>query len=99
MNNLEYAIIQEFNRTKFINELDILTDSQIELLNDFCSKAWAQVTESDLNTFNFNDETKTLYSLCKNAIEIVLKNNYLEFSDKRCYDYLLDGVYTMITEL
>ena len=54
MNNLHFAIIASYNCVKHLNELEELTEEQRDLLFDFECKAWAKVTEDDMQEFNFN---------------------------------------------
>ena len=96
MNNLHFAIICSFNCVKHFNELEELTEEQRDLLFDFECKAWAKVTEDDMQELNFNGEYAPLYQAVKKEVLEVLKNNKLTFSDNRCYGYLIDSVYAMM---
>ena len=93
MNNLHFAIICSFNCVKHFNELEELTEEQRDLLLDLERKAWSQVTEDDLQEFNFNGEYAPLYQDVKKEVLEVLQNNKLTFADSRCYGYLVDSVY------
>ena len=93
MKNLQFAIIASFNCVKHLNELEELTEEQRDLLLDFECKAWAKVTEDDMQEFFFNGEYAPLYQDVKKEVLEVLQNNKLTFADSRCYDYLIDSVY------
>ena len=96
MNNLHFAIIASYNCVKYLNELEELTEEQRDLLFDFERKAWAEVTEDDMQEFNFNGEYAPLYQALKKEVLEVLHNNKLTFADRRCYGYLIDSVYAMV---
>ena len=98
MNNLHFAIIASYNCVKHLNELEELTEEQRDLLFDFECKAWAKVTEDDMQEFNFNGEYASLYQAVKKEVLEVLQNNKLTFEDSRCYGYLIDSVYAMMPE-
>ena len=53
MNNLHFAIIASYNCVKHLNELEELTEEQRDLLFEFECKAWSEVTEDDMQEFNF----------------------------------------------
>ena len=89
MNNLHFAIIASYNCVKHFNELEELTEEQRDLLFDFECKAWSEVTEDDMQEFNFKQAVK------KEVLE-VLQDNKLTFADRRCYDYLIDSVYEIM---
>ena len=89
MKNLHFAIIASYNCVKHFNELEELTEEQRDLLFDFECKAWAKVTEDDMQEFNFKQAVK------KEVLE-VLQDNKLTFADRRCYDYLIDSVYDIM---
>ena len=89
MNNLHFAIIASYNCVKHFNELEELTEEQRDLLFDFECKAWSEVTEDDMQEFNFKQAVK------KEVLE-VLQDNKLTFADRRCYDYLIDSVYDIM---
>ena len=91
MNNLHFAIICSFNCVKHFNELEELTEEQRDLLFDFECKAWAKVTEDDMQDFSGDDSP--LYQAVKKEVLEVLQNNKLTFADSRCYGYLIDSVY------
>ena len=93
MKNLQFAIIASFNCVKHFNELEELTEEQRDLLLDFESKAWSEVTEDDMQEFNFKGEYAPLYQAVKKEVLKVLQDNKLTFADNRCYDYLVDSVY------
>ena len=98
MKNLHFAIIASYNCVKHLNELEELTEEQRDLLFDFESHAWSEVTEDDMQEFNFNGDYATLYQAVKKEVLEVLKNNKLTFEDSRCYGYLIDSVYAMMPE-
>ena len=89
MKNLHFAIIASYNCVKHFNELEELTEEQRDLLFDFECKAWSEVTEDDMQEFNFKQAVK------KEVLE-VLQDNKLTFADRRCYDYLIDSVYDIM---
>ena len=89
MKNLHFAIICSYNCVKHFNELEELTEEQRDLLFDFECKAWSEVTEDDMQEFNFKQAVK------KEVLE-VLQDNKLTFADRRCYDYLIDSVYEIM---
>ena len=93
MKNLHFAIIASFNCVKHCNELEELTEEQRDLLFDLECKAWAKVTEDDIQEFNFNGDYSPLYQALKKEVLEVLQNNKLTFADRRCYGYLIDSVY------
>ena len=96
MNNLHFAIIESFNCVKHLNELEELTEEQRDLLFDLECKAWAKVTEDDIQEFNFNGDYSPLYQALKKEVLEVLQNNKLTFADHRCYGYLVDSVYEIM---
>lgn len=96
MKNLHFAIICSFNCVKHFNELEELTEEQCNLLFNFECNAWAKVTEDDMQECNFKDDYTPLYPAVKTEVMEVLKNNKLTFEDNRCYDYLIDSIYTII---
>ena len=96
MNNLHFAIIASYNCVKYLNELEELTEEQRDLLFDFERKAWAEVTEDDMQEFNFKGDYAPLYQALKKEVLEVLHNNKLTFDDNRCYDYLIDSVYEIV---
>ena len=98
MKNLHFAIIASYNCVKHLNELEELTEEQRDLLFDFESHAWSEVTEDDMQEFNFKSDYATLYQAVKKEVLEVLKNNKLTFEDSRCYGYLIDSVYAMMPE-
>ena len=98
MNNLHFAIIASYNCVKHLNELEELTEEQRDLLFEFECKAWSEVTEDDMQEFNFNGEYASLYQAVKKEVLEVLQNNKLTFADNRCYGYLIDSVYAMMPE-
>ena len=98
MNNLHFAIIASYNCVKHLSELEELTEEQRDLLFEFECKAWSEVTEDDMQEFNFNGEYASLYQAVKKEVLEVLQNNKLTFSDNRCYGYLIDSVYAMMPE-
>ena len=98
MKNLHFAIIASYNCVKHLNELEELTEEQRDLLFDFESHAWSEVTEDDMQEFNFKGDYATLYQAVKKEVLEVLKNNKLTFADNRCYGYLIDSVYAMMPE-
>ena len=93
MKNLHFAIIASYNCVKHFNELEELTEEQRDLLFDFECKAWAKVTEDDMQEFNFNGDYAPLYQAVKKAVLEVLQDNKLTFADSRCYGYLVDSVF------
>ena len=93
MKNLHFAIICSFNCVKHLNELEELTEEQRDLLFDFECKAWAKVTEDDMQDLNFSGDYSPLYQVIKKEVLEVLQDNKLTFADSRCYDYLIDSVY------
>lgn len=99
MNTLHYAIILDFQRTRFMNECEELNESQIELINDMTDKAYSLISETDFNSMLSDNEDTSLYTDVKNTIDKVLKEYNLSFYDKRCYYYLYDGVYDMLRSL
>ena len=96
MNNLHFAIICSYNFVKNCNELEELTEEQRDLLFDLECKAWAKVTEDDMQEFNFKGDYSPLYQAIKKEVLKVLHNNKLTFSDNRCYGYLIDSVYALV---
>ena len=96
MKNLHFAIITSFNCVKHLNELEELTEEQRDLLFDFERKAWSEVTEDDMQEFNFKGDYAPLYQATKKEVLEVLQNNKLTFADNRCYGYLIDSVYAMM---
>ena len=96
MKNLHFAIICSYNCVKHLNELEELTEEQRDLLFDLECKAWSQVTEDELQEFNFNDNYTTLYQALKTEVMEVLQDNKLTFTDNRCYGYLIDSIYEII---
>ena len=96
MKNLHFAIICSYNCVKHFNELEELTEEQRDLLFDFESKAWSEVTEDDMQEFNFNGDYSPLYQDVKKEVLKVLQDNKLTFADRRCYDYLVDSVYEIM---
>ena len=96
MNNLHFAIITSYNCVKHFNELEELTEEQRDLLFNFESKAWSEVTEDDMQEFNFNGDYAPLYQDVKKEVLKVLQDNKLTFADRRCYDYLVDSVYDIM---
>ena len=94
MKNLHFAIICSYNCVKHFNELEELTEEQRDLLFDFESKAWAKVTEDDMQ--DFKGEYSPLYQAVKKEVLKVLQNNKLTFEDNRCYGYLIDSVYEIM---
>ena len=93
MNNLHFAIICSYNCVKHFNELEELTEEQQDLLFDFECKAWAKVTEDDMQDLNFSGDYSPLYQTIKTKVLEVLQENKLTLTDSRCYDYLIDSVY------
>ena len=91
MKNLHFAIIASYNCVKHCNELEELTEEQRDLLFDLECKAWAKVTEDDMQDFSGDDSP--LYQAVKKEVLEVLQNNKLTFADSRCYGYLIDSVY------
>ena len=96
MKNLQFAIICSFNCVKYLNELEELTEEQRDLLFEFECKAWSEVTEDDMQEFNFNGDCAPLYQAVKTKVLEVLQDNKLTFTDRRCYDYLIDSVYEIM---
>ena len=96
MKNLQFAIICSFNCVKHLNELEELTEEQRDLLFDLECNAWAEVTEDDMQEFNFKGDYAPLYQALKKEVLEVLQNNKLTFDDNRCYDYLIDSVYEIV---
>ena len=96
MNNLHFAIIASYNCVKHFNELEELTEEQRDLLFDLECKAWSQVTEDELQDFNFKGDYSPLYQTVKTKVLEVLQDNKLTFTDNRCYGYLIDSVYAMM---
>ena len=96
MNNLHFAIIASYNCVKHFNELEELTEEQRDLLFDFESKAWSEVTEDDMREFNFKGDYSPLYQDVRKEVLKVLQDNKLTFADRRCYDYLVDSVYDIM---
>ena len=96
MNNLHFAIIASYNCVKHLNELEELTEEQRDLLFDLECNAWAEVTEDDMQEFNFKGDYAPLYQALKKEVLEVLQNNKLTFDDNRCYDYLIDSVYEIV---
>ena len=94
MKNLHFAIMCSYNCVKHFNELEELTEEQRDLLFDFECKAWAKVTEDDMQ--DFNGDYSPLYQAVKKEVLEVLQNNKLTFADSRCYDYLIDSVYEIM---
>lgn len=94
MNTLDYAIILDFQRTKMFNECDIMDEQQQDLLNDMTDKAYSLVTCEDYEKMLTEDNS--FYTDVKNKVMEVLKENNLSFFDNRCYDYLIEGVYSML---
>ena len=98
MNNLHFAIICSYNCVKQLNELEELTEEQRDLLFEFECRAWSEVTEDDMQEFNFKGEYSSLFQAVKKEVLEVLQNNKLTFEDSRCYGYLIDSVYAMMPE-
>ena len=96
MNNLHFAIIASYNCVKHLNELEELTEEQRELLFDFECKAWSEVTDDDMQEFNFKGDYAPLYQAFKKEVLKVLQDNKLTFADSRCYDYLIDSIYEIV---
>ena len=96
MNNLHFAIICSYNCVKHLNELEELTKEQRDLLFDLECKAWAKVTEDDMQEFNFSGDYAPLYQAFRKEVLKVLQDNKLTFEDNRCYDYLVDSVYEIM---
>ena len=96
MKNLHFEIMASYNCVKHFNELEELTEEQRDLLFEFECKAWAKVTEDDMQEFNFNGDYSTIYQAVKKEVLKVLQDNKLTFEDSRCYDYLIDSVYAMM---
>ena len=96
MKNLHFAIISSFNCVKHFNELEELTEEQRDLLFDLECKAWSQVTEDDIQEFNFKGDYSSLYQAVKTKVLEVLQDNKLTFEDNRCYGYLIDSVYEIV---
>ena len=96
MKNLHFAIIASYNCVKHFNELEELTEEQRDLLFDFESKAWSEVTEDDMREFNFKGDYSPLYQDVRKEVLKVLQDNKLTFADRRCYDYLVDSVYDIM---
>ena len=96
MNNLHFAIICSYNCVKHCNELEELTEEQRELLFDFECKAWSEVTDDDMQEFNFKGDYAPLYQAFKKEVLKVLRDNKLTFADRRCYDYLIDSIYEIV---
>ena len=94
MNNLHFAIIASYNCVKHFNELEELTEEQRDLLFDFECKAWAKVTEDDMQ--GFKGDYSPLYQDFKKEVLKVLQDNKLTFEDNRCYGYLIDSVYEIM---
>ena len=96
MKNLHFAIIASFNCVKHFSELEELTEEQRDLLFDFECKAWPEVTEDDMQDFNFNGAYAPLYQAVKKEVLEVMQNNKLTFADSRCYGYLIASVYEIM---
>ena len=96
MKNLHFAIIASFNCVKHFSELEELTEEQRDLLFDFECKAWSEVTEDDMQDFNFNGAYAPLYQAVKKEVLEVMQNNKLTFADSRCYGYLIASVYEIM---
>ena len=94
MKNLHFAIIASYNCVKHLSELEELTEEQRDLLFEFECKAWAKVTEDDMQ--DFNGDYTPLYQAVKKEVLEVLQNNKLTFTDNRCYGYLIDSVYEIM---
>ena len=99
MNTLDFAIILDFQRTKFMNDCEELNETQIDLINDMTDKAYSLITESDYKSMLSENEENSFYTDVKNKVNEVLKENNLSFFDNRCYSYLYDGVYDMLHNL
>lgn len=89
MNNLAYAIINDFLRCRYVNETEELNEKQLDLLNKFVDDSYALVTKEDMAIV-------ANYVTFKEYILDVLKDNNLSFSDKRCYSYFVDSVKLII---
>lgn len=85
MDNLKYAIINDFLRCKYMNETEELNEKQVDLLNKFVDDSYALVTKEDMNIVEN-------YVSFKEYILDVLNDNGLSFIDKRCYSYFVDSV-------
>ena len=96
MKNLHFAIICSFNCVKHLNELEELTEEQRDLLFDFECRAWAKVTEDDMQELNFKGDYSPLYQDIKKEVLKVLQDNKLTFTDNRCYGYLIDSIYEIV---
>lgn len=90
MTAFENAIIKEYERTYYYNEVS--TDYNEKIENE-CYKAWEQV-----KSINYN-ENESLFNFVKNRVMETLKNNNLFFIDNRCYSYLVDGVFEMVKNI
>ena len=99
MNTLDFAIITDFQRTKLINDSEELNGIQLDFINDMTDKAYSLITSTDFNSMLSENEENTLYTDIKNKVMKTLKENNLSFFDNRCYGYLIDGVYSMLTSL
>lgn len=99
MNTLDFAIITDFQRTKLINDSEELNDVQLDFINDITDKAYSLITKSDFNSMLSENEENTFYIDVKNRVMKVLEENNLSFFDNRCYGYLIDGVYSMLSSL
>ena len=99
MNTLHYAIILDFQRTRFMNECEELNEKQFDLINDMTNKAYSLITEADYKAILSENENISLYTDIKNAIDKIMNENNLSFTDKRCYSYFYDGVYDMLHRL
>ena len=97
MKNLHFAIIASYNCVKHLNELEELTEEQRDLLFDFECKAWSKVTEDDMQELNYSGEYSTQYQAVKTKVLEVLQDNKLTFTDNRCYGYLIDSVYEIMS--
>ena len=96
MSNLHFAIMCSYNCVKHLNELEELTEEQRDLLFEFECNAWSEVTDDDMQEFNFKGDYARLYQAVKKEVLEVLQDNKLTFADNRCYDYLVDSVYEIM---
>ena len=96
MNTFEFAVINEYNRVKLLNECEKLSEKQLDIINTCCDSAWAELSENDFKNILSENEENTLYTDIKNAVQNVLNEYNLSFSDSRCYYYLIDGLYELL---
>lgn len=93
MNKLERVIINEYLRTKYLNECEF-NNNEFETLENKCDNDLLNLFNEDIEKY-FN-ENCSHYEQLKNYINNVLKKYNYSFIDHRCYGYLIDALYEII---